>query len=213
MLSRVIGSIWFRLISCFLMMLVLVACSNSTHVAALSRTNGSSQVPSPVSSLPPVLGAPECHPPSPLDVSNIGYPEALATATSTTLWVLFEGGVPPVKTDSKLIWRLGTGFHEPLHIDGLGPQGLLLLPLFLQEHGGSNWNRPGNEWGTGFRFPVAGCWDLHVMGGTAVDRYFVDTGYSLHSLRMPLLKPTQNHERLYKGVQMNWPLLLSVSLS
>jgi hypothetical protein len=103
-----------------------------------------------------------------LVVSNIGYPEARGTATGTTLWVLFEGGMPPVKTDAKLIWRLGTGFHEPLHIVGLGPQGLRLLPLFLQEHGGSNWNRPGNEWGTGFHFPLAGCWDLHVTGETAV---------------------------------------------
>jgi len=167
-LSRVNGTVWLKLISCFLMILVLGACSTSMQVPASSGTKGSPQARSPVSSLTPKLGGPDCHPPSPLVVSNIGYPEARGTATGTTLWVLFEGGIPPVKTDAKLIWRLGTGFHEPLHIVGLGPQGLRLLPLFLQEHGGSNWNRPGNEWGTGFHFPLAGCWDLHVTGETAV---------------------------------------------
>ncbi len=168
MLSRVNGTVWLKLISCFLMILVLGACSTSMQVPASSGTKGSPQARSPVSSLTPKLGGPDCHPPSPLVVSNIGYPEARGTATGTTLWVLFEGGIPPVKTDAKLIWRLGTGFHEPLHIVVLGPQGLRLLPLFLHEHGGSNWNRPGNEWGTGFHFPLAGCWDLHVTGETAV---------------------------------------------
>jgi len=35
------------------------------------------------------------------------------------------------------------------------------------EHLGSNWNRPGDEWGTVFTFPSAGCWDLHATRGSA----------------------------------------------
>ena len=173
MISRANGPVWLKLISCFLLILVLGACSTSTHVPASSGTKGSPPPPSAGSSLTPKLGGPECHPPSPLDVSNTGYPEAPGTATGTTLWVLFEGSIPAVKSDAKLIWRLGTGFHDPLNISGLGPGGLRLLPLFLQEHSGSNWIRPGNEWGTGFNFPVAGCWDLQVTGGTAVGDVWV----------------------------------------
>ncbi len=83
------------------------------------------------------------------------------------LWALFLG-IPHVQEDGKIIWRIGGSFQEPIHIVGFGPQGQHLLPLFLDKHGGSNWDRPGGEWGTGFNFPVAGCWDLHVMGGTTV---------------------------------------------
>jgi hypothetical protein len=35
------------------------------------------------------------------------------------------------------------------------------------EHLGSNWDRPGDEWGTVFTFPVAGCWDLHATRDNA----------------------------------------------
>ncbi|MDX6324409.1 MAG: hypothetical protein QOK15_763, partial [Nocardioidaceae bacterium] len=39
-----------------------------------------------------------------------------------------------------------------------------------EAHSGSNWARPGEEWGTGFVFPTTGCWDLHVRsGGTTGD--------------------------------------------
>jgi hypothetical protein len=27
----------------------------------------------------------------------------------------------------------------------------------------ASWNRPGDEWGTGFVFPEAGCWDLRLV--------------------------------------------------
>lgn len=29
-------------------------------------------------------------------------------------------------------------------------------------HTGSNWTHRGDEVGTGFNFPHAGCWDIHV---------------------------------------------------
>lgn len=115
-----------------------------------------------------MLGAPGCHPPSPLDKSNLGFPEAQATTQAMDLWALFLGGLPLVKRDAKIIWRLGPSFGDPIHIVGLGPHGQEIQPLFLERHGGSNWTRPGEEYGTGFYFPVAGCWDLHVTDGSAV---------------------------------------------
>jgi len=164
MWHKIGGSVWLRLSSFSLMLLLLVACSTSTQAPALSVTIGPSPASSPILSPPSQLGAPACHPPSPLDVSNTGYQEALGTTGGTTLWVLFEGGIPSARSDAKLIWRLGPRFQEPLRFVGLGPQGQNQLPLFVSAHEGSNWNRPGDEWGTGFHFPVAGCWDMRVTG-------------------------------------------------
>lgn len=168
MLSKTNGTVWLWLISCSLMILVLMACSNSTVASAPSVPKGSSQASSPTVSPTPKLGANGCHPPSPLDKSNLGFPEAQGTTSALDLWSLFLGGIPAVKEDGKIIWRIGASFQEPLSIVGLGPHGLHLLPLFLERHAGSNWDRPGGEWGSGFNFPVAGCWDLHVTGGTTV---------------------------------------------
>ncbi len=112
------------------------------------------------------LGGSGCHPPSSLHESNIGVPEAAATTPARDLWALFLGGIPTAKNDNKIVWRIGDHFQEPPYVIGLGPHGQHLLPLSMDEHDGSSWNRPGIEWGTMFNFPVAGCWDLHVTGGT-----------------------------------------------
>jgi hypothetical protein len=55
----------------------------------------------------------------------------------------------------------GTG---DLKLIALGPQGQQVRPTFGPEfHLGSNWtDHPGEEWGSGFNFPVPGCWDIHA---------------------------------------------------
>jgi hypothetical protein len=86
------------------------------------------------------------------------------------VWALLEAtnGLP-VKQGSplKIVWRMtGTG---DFHLIAIGPQGQHLPPSWGPEaHGGSNWDRPGDEWGTGFdSLPVAGCWDFHVTRDNA----------------------------------------------
>jgi len=32
-----------------------------------------------------------------------------------------------------------------------------------EAYGGSSWVKPGDEWGTGFIFPEAGCWRVHAQ--------------------------------------------------
>ena len=49
----------------------------------------------------------------------------------------------------------------------LGPNHQVPSSWGPDRHLGSNWNRPGAEWGTGFTFPVAGCWDLHATSDNA----------------------------------------------
>jgi hypothetical protein len=74
-----------------------------------------------------------------------------------------------VGTEIKIIWRATDVSTRQFRVSALGPRGLQVQPLFGPElHSGSDWQRPGGEWGTGFRFPVAGCWDLHVTDEDAV---------------------------------------------
>lgn len=168
-MSKMHSTVWLRLLSCSLLIFVLMACSNSTGVPASSVPKGSSQASSPTVSPTPKLGAPGCHPPSPGDQSNLGFPEVQGTATGTELWALLLGGEPNAGEDLKIIWRATDVSTQEFHVMALGPHGLNVQPLFgPQLHAGSNWNRPGGEWGTGFNFPVAGCWDLHVTDGTVV---------------------------------------------
>lgn len=62
----------------------------------------------------------------------------------------------------KIVWRMtGTG---PLHVRFTAPDGRTQPLVFGPEaHGaGSTYRRPGDEWGTGFRFNVTGCWHIHL---------------------------------------------------
>lgn len=154
---------WAALAACFLLLpgFVFAACA--------------SQGPPPTFHFPSVTPAPTirpgaagCHPPSPQDTSNLGFTEAQGTTPAMDLWVLFLGGLPRAGQTEKIIWRVGPGFDDLIQIVALGPGGQHLQPLFLQKHSSSTWQRPGGEWGTGFNFPGAGCWDLHVTGGKTV---------------------------------------------
>ena len=42
------------------------------------------------------------------------------------------------------------------------PDGTRRQPTWQQGHGTSNWERPGNEWGTGWQITEPGCWRIHV---------------------------------------------------
>ena len=37
-----------------------------------------------------------------------------------------------------------------------------MLTFGPEPHGGSSYQRPGEEWGTGFSFDAAGCWRIHL---------------------------------------------------
>src|SRR5450755_65841 len=163
MVSRGNHSLRCWLICCSLILMLLAACSTNSPVSS-SVTKGSS--PIAVQGAP--LGAPGCQPPSPIHAaSSQGLPETQGTAMGAQLWALFFAGMPiHPKQEIKIVWRMtGSGsFHLSTH----GPHGMSARPTFgPEEHGSSNWNRPGDEWGSGFIFPVAGCWNLHATRGTA----------------------------------------------
>ena len=98
-------------------------------------------------------------------VSTQGIPEAQGRSADLTVWALFFLRPFEAHKDVKIVWRVtGTGSFQ---VRGYQPLGATALPTWVQQHGGSNWEKPGDEWGTGFNFPSAsaGCWDLHITRG------------------------------------------------
>lgn len=153
-----------------LFIVLLSACSGgsqaSTSPSPVAQKTIAAPSPSPTITGPTTPGLKTCQPASPIDNSAVG-PEAQGTASNAELWALIQStsGIPPVaKTEVKIVWRM-TGYYQ-FTIVALGPAGEQVSPSQGPDpHGGSNWNRPGDEWGTIFTFPVAGCWDLHATRG------------------------------------------------
>ena len=103
--------------------------------------------------------------------SDIGLPEAAGIVPSPNqLWALVFGSVPvPRGRDVKIVYRMTGGGALRLVADG--PSHLQVAPDWQEMHGGSNWTtHPGDEWGAGFTFGRAGCWEVVAVRGTLVGR-------------------------------------------
>lgn len=128
----------------------------------------------PRTSAPPAPGRANCKPPSPLGVFGTRtLPEAKGTATRGSVWALFFPGLGMHWQPGHAIFTsyVGKDFKIVLRVTGSGPVHVtarrigrkVLKPNWgPQAHGGSTWNRPGEEWGIGFTFPTPGCYDLHA---------------------------------------------------
>jgi hypothetical protein len=127
-----------------------------TASAGIATAPGVSGSPSPS----PVTTGVACHG-TPL-LSGAGFPEVRGTARDAELWGLLFSPVPfERKKEIKIVWRM-TG-EGPLKAVATLPDGTRAkLAWGPEEHGGSTWNRPGAEWGTGFAFPKAGCWKIEL---------------------------------------------------
>lgn len=94
--------------------------------------------------------------------------EVHGTSVHGQLWglALGPGHVPPRSGDDlKIVWRMtGTG---PLRVTLIAPDGRRRPLVFGPEaHTVSNYHRPGDEWGTGFRFSSPGCWHIKLTRTT-----------------------------------------------
>lgn len=67
--------------------------------------------------------------------------------------------VPPDEL-AKIAVRM-TG-HGDLRLWAVGPEAERLEPEGVTPHTGSNWERPGDEWGSYWKFPSRGCWTVHA---------------------------------------------------
>ena len=94
--------------------------------------------------------------------SDAGLHEVGLESSRGSFWALFFSSVPPpAGKEVKVVWRMtGSGDFRFRVSDSDGKT----IPLTWgpEGHGSSSWSHPGNEVGTGFKFPHAGCWDIHV---------------------------------------------------
>lgn len=91
-------------------------------------------------------------------------------------WPLDPGDVltVPAAEEVKIVWRL-TGDGDDVSFQATGPEGQIEnLSWGPAPHGGSNWERPGQEWGTGWVFPTEGCWVLQATRGAHTFAITVD---------------------------------------
>lgn len=104
--------------------------------------------------------------PSKLLTSTSGFPEIQGSMKSKgEMWALLFFETAHVGQDAKIVWRI-TGTDDQFSVQATHADGTSISPIWGPEaHGGSNWQRPGYEWGTGFNFPKSGCWTLAATRG------------------------------------------------
>jgi len=117
---------------------------------------------------------PACQP-SKIQESKNSFPEIQGRMIS-------EGEMGPLlffeaahtNEDKKIVCRI-TGTGEEFHAQAQNEHGTSILPVWGPEyHGGSNWERPGTEWGTGFNFPEPGCWTITITRGKTMGEIALD---------------------------------------
>ena len=138
----------------------IAACSTDSSGQEASPT--ATQIPA--TPTPQPVGAAGCNPASP---SGAFPAEVYGTAVNGTVWAWFMWSYPPrAGVEDKTVWRLdGPNANGTPTFALFGPDGQVGRLTGLQEHGGSTWNRPGVEYGSGLLFPTAGCWDVQVTLG------------------------------------------------
>lgn len=108
------------------------------------------------------LGAEGCDPPSPTYPWGNGLLEVEGTPDDATseFWALVGPGIP-LDEEYKILFK-ATGINE-LDITAVHESGMEVSPVWVADQDqGSTWNRRGREWGTGWVFEQAGCWDFTV---------------------------------------------------
>jgi hypothetical protein len=122
----------------------------------VERTGSPSQ--DPLAAAP--LGKAGCRPVSPVATTSADFLETRLTPDGLDGWaLLFEEPPWPPGKEVKVVWRVsGTG---EIALIARGPDRMKVRPSFGPEsHPASNYRRPGDEWGSGFILPSAGCWEL-----------------------------------------------------
>ncbi len=149
-----------------MLLLTVAACSNGgsngRRVGSAAPTGAAvARALDPLASAP--LGRPGCDPASPLFPSRLGGTETRLTPAGIEGWALFFESPPwQPGRELKLVSRVsGSGGFAAV---ARGSDGVEIRPSWGPiRHGSSNYERPGAEWGAGFTFPTAGCWELRVM--------------------------------------------------
>jgi hypothetical protein len=138
--------------------LMLTACTNLTSIDRKTSPAVTQVTMQPVCQV------------SPIQPSKNAFPEARGLMkTGGEMWALMFFDQAHVKREEKIVWRI-TGTGTQFSVQAKHEDGTVILPTWGPDyHGrGSNWDRPGEEWGTGFNFPKPGCWTLTVTRGATI---------------------------------------------
>ncbi len=145
----------------------VIALAACTHGAPSSETLSPAEERS---STPPTLGAvpfvARCpHTPSPGHLWKRGpLTEVQGAMEGGSLWALVFASFPlRAGRWAKIVWR--TTGDGGLSLAAANAGGVQLLPRGLIQHTGSDWNRLGEEWGSEFKFPKVGWWDIRPTRG------------------------------------------------
>ena len=141
-----------------LLLCFVAACGGSTAQPSVGSHS------SPVAGYLGSLGSATCAPSANFHgwQASDGFPETGLDTKGGSVWALFFAPLPPTAgQEIKVVWRVtGTGAFMFRASDA---DRKVVAPVWgPQGHLSSNWNHPGDEVGTGFNFPHAGCWDIHV---------------------------------------------------
>jgi len=113
----------------------------------------------------PVITQPVCQPSQILKSRN-DFPEIQGTMDSDgEMWALLFFDQAHANEDLKIAWRI-IGRGLPFTAQAQHEDGAIISPIWGPEfHVSSSWERPGQEWGTGFNFSEPGCWTITVASG------------------------------------------------
>jgi hypothetical protein len=104
--------------------------------------------------------------------------EVQAVATDATVYgLVFMTHSAPIRAgeDVKIVWRM-TGQGD-LSVTSVSPSDRPGTLTFGPEpHSGSTYDRPGDEWGTGFLFDEPGCWHIHLQRTVGAGDVWISVG-------------------------------------
>jgi hypothetical protein len=138
----------------------VISCSSPSGGASQTLSSPSHSVGTYLGS----LGTAGCNPAAAVHgwQNPGGIPEVGIDSSRGSFWALFFTPVPPSSgEDIKVVWRMtGSGVFAFMASDA---DGNTVAPDWgPTSHTSSSWTHRGDEVGTGFTFPHAGCWDIRV---------------------------------------------------
>jgi hypothetical protein len=144
-----------------LSLLVLVAGCSSPDQSPPRPPSESTASPAPQMGDPTPPASAACPATAELPAHANEMPEMQGVGQGATLFGLFFSAQAVAGQQIKVVWRM-TGDGD-LSMVATGPGGKTLRPVWgPEQHSTSSYHRPGDEWGTGWTFPEAGCWTIRA---------------------------------------------------
>ncbi len=153
-----------RFVSALSLLVLVAGCSSPDDAPPPPSESTASPAPQMGDPTPPASLA--CPASAKLPAHANDLPEMQGVGRGgATLFGLFFSSEAVAGQQIKVVWRM-TGDGD-LSMVAAGPGSRTLRPVWGPEpHSSSSYYRPGDEWGTGWIFPSAGCWTIQATRKT-----------------------------------------------